>query len=367
MKYQRRFQAGLTLVELLVAMAISLMIMAAAIYVYVASSDSQRVLDRTTASNETGAFAMQMLGRAIMNAGFYPAPAPSIPAVLLKNDTEQQYDITQVGMYDTYPPIASTKRRTIDWANPATGWPPVAFQTGIYGCDSAKLKVSDSACDKPEDGKPDTLVINYFTSDAMGGVTGSRFDCTGTDVGKDPSNAERNKSATGGALVDGSPPWLPLFGSNRYTLQDSKAYVGRAQKDTKSLVCSGNGKSPHGSSDSDAYQSLLSGMEDVQFTYGVYSTESTLTPDNFYTATQVNALGLTPINGQQLTGWQRVVSVRACILTKTLQGNTRLGDKKGSEKTYVDCQGVTKQQPPGETYTRLVQVFGVRNGLKQSY
>lgn len=374
MKYQRRAQAGLTLIELLVAMAISLMIMAAAIYVYIASSDSQRVLDRTTASNETGVFAMQMLGRAIMNAGFYPAPAPTVPGELLRKDKEtgaKEYDITQMGMYDTYPPIPANKikgqRRAIDWVNVDTGWPPVAFQTGIYGCDGAKLKASDSSCDKAEEGKPDTLVINYFTSDAMDGATGSRFDCTGTDVGKDPSNSERNKSATGGTVVDGSPPWLPLFGSNRYTLEDSKAYVGRAQKDTKSLVCSGNGKSPHGSSDSDAYQSLLSGLEDVQFTYGVYSTELTLTPDNFYTATQVTAMSLTPINGQQLTGWQRVVSVRACILTKTLQGNTRLGDKKGSEKTYVDCQGVTKQQPPGETYTRLVQVFGVRNGLKQSY
>ncbi|WP_428146724.1 PilW family protein [Delftia acidovorans] len=356
MKYQRRSQSGLTLVELLVAMAISLMIMAAAIYVYIASSDSQRVLDRNTASNETGVFAMQMLGRAIMNAGFYPAPSKPIPV-----------DVTQTGMYDTYPPISATKRAVTDWANPEANWPPAAFQTGIYGCDGAKLKPSSSACDDAKDGAADTLVINYFTADAMGGASGSRFDCTGTDVAKDPSNLERNKSASGEAVVDGSPPRLPLFGSNRYTLQLSKAYIGRAEVETKSLVCSGNGKSPQGASDDDAYQSLLSGIEDMQFSYGVYSTEKTLNPDKFYTATEVNGLDRVNINGQMLTGWQRVVAVRACILTKTLQGKTRIGDAKGSEKTYLNCQGVTKQQPSGETYTRLVQVFGVRNGLKQSY
>lgn len=348
MKYQRRYQSGLTLIELLVAMAISLMIMAAAIYVYIASSDSQRVLDRNTASNETGVFAMQMLGRAIMNAGFYPAPSAPIPV-----------DVTQTGMYDTYPPIPATNRAVTDWANLEANWPPPAFQSGIYGCDGAKLKLSNSTCGDAADGVADTLVINYFTVDAMGGASGSRFDCTGADVGKDPSNLERNKSPSGGTVVDGSPPRLPLFGSNRYTLQESVAYAGRAEVRTKSLVCSGNGKSPHGSSDSDAYLPLLSGIEDMQFTYGVNLAATTLSPDRFYTATEVNALG----NGF----WSRVVAVRACILTKTLQGKTRIGDKKGSEKTYVDCQGVSRQQPPGETYTSLVQVFGVRNSLKQSY
>lgn len=356
MKYRYRSQRGLTLVELLVAVAISLMIIAAAMYVYIASSDSQRVLDRNAASSETGAFAMQMLGRAIMNAGFYPAPSQPIPL-----------DPTQTGMYDTYPPISGNPRAPTDWANPEAGWPTAAFQTGIYGCDSAQLKVSSSTCGEPEDGKADTLVINYFTIDAMGASSGSRLDCTGTDVGNDPSNLERNKNAEGGNVVDGSPPRLPLFGSNRYTLGSSVTYIDRNEVPTKSLLCSGNGKSPHGSADDGAYQSLLSGVEDMQFTYGVYSTEQSLSPDRFYTATQVSALPSVTLNGLSMTGWQRVVSVRACILTKTLQGRTRISDKAGSEKTYVDCQDATKKQPPGETFTRIVQVFGVRNGLKQSY
>lgn len=356
MKMQPNLQRGMTLIELMVALAISMVIILAATYVYIASNNARRALDRSVVSNETGMFAMQMMGRAIQNAGFYPASSLPIPV-----------DVSQTGMYDTYPPIPATSRVSTDWANPATGWPPTAFQTGVYGCDGAKFDVATSLCGTGVANNPDTLVINYFTSDSMGGATGSRFDCTGNDVASDPSNIERNKDEKGVAIADGKPPRLPLFGSNRYSLSDSTVYVEGSEVSTKSLVCSGNGKSPHGKADSNAYQPLLSGIEDMQFTYGVYSSSQTLSPDRFYTAAQVNELESVIINGVSMTGWQRVVSIRVCILTKTLNGRTRINDKSGSERKYVDCQDVEKNQPPGETYTRLIQVFGSRNNLKQSY
>ena len=89
-----RHERGLTLIELMVAMAISLIIVVAAAYVYLASRESQRAIDRSSSSRETGAFIVQMLGRDIMNAGFYPANMVPVPG-----------DATQTGMYDTYPPL----------------------------------------------------------------------------------------------------------------------------------------------------------------------------------------------------------------------------------------------------------------------
>ena len=343
------------MVELLVAMAISLVVVLAAVYVYLSSTEAQRAQDRNTSSNETGAFAMQLLGRAIMNAGFYPATVAPIPV-----------DAAQYGMYDTYPPIPSIPRVITDWANPADNWPPTAFQSGVFGCDGAKLNVQTSTCDTAVANAPDTLVINYFTNDAMGSATGTRADCTGSDVAGDTRNAERNKNSAGVTITTG-PPRLPLFGSNRYTLNNVNLFVGQSAVATKSLACSGNGSSPHGTANAAAYQPMLAGVEDMQFAYGVYSSETSLSPDQFYTATQVSALTVATLNGLPLTGWQRVVSIRVCILTKTLSGNTRLADASGSLRTYVDCSGTTKNQPTGETFTRFVQVFGVRNNLKQSY
>lgn len=343
------------MVELLVAMAISLIVVLAAVYIYLSSTNAQRAQDRNTSSNETGAFAMQLLGRAIMNAGFYPATVAPIPV-----------DAAQYGMYDTYPPIPSVPRVATDWANPATNWPPVAFQTGVFGCDGATLNVQTSACNTVQANKPDTLVINYFTNDAMGNASGTRLDCTGADVIGDPNNNERNKDSAGVTITTG-PPRLPLFGSNRYTLNDVNMFVGQTTVATKSLSCSGNGSSPPGAANAAAYQPMLAGIEDMQFTYGVYSSETSFSPDRFYTATEVNGLTIAVLNGLPMTGWQRVVSIKVCILTKTLNGNTRLADSSAAPRTYVDCSETTRNQPAGENFTRFVQVFGARNNLKQSY
>lgn len=91
--YMPSRQKGLTLIEMMVAMAISLVIVIAAAYVYLGSRESQRAIDRSSNSQETGAFVLQMIGREVMNAGFYPAIVAPIPV-----------DSTQQGMYDTYLP-----------------------------------------------------------------------------------------------------------------------------------------------------------------------------------------------------------------------------------------------------------------------
>ena len=239
------YQRGLTVIELLVAMAISLVIVIAAAYTYLASRESQRAIDRNSSSRETGAYVMQMLGREIMNAGFYPATALPIAP-----------DPTQQGMYDTYPPLEADPRAVTDWQNAAAGWPPVAFRTGIYGCDGGRFDVATSTCPAANAALADTLVVNYFTTDTaeMGKSTGRRNDCTGADVapagaGGDPSNAERKKNSGGAppatphtAALENIPPQLPVFVSNRFTLSDVKVSVDQNDVNTKSLTCSGNGK-----------------------------------------------------------------------------------------------------------------------------
>ena len=364
------YQRGLTIIELLVAMAISLVIVIAAAYTYLASRESQRAIDRNSSSRETGAYVMQMLGREIMNAGFYPATALPIAP-----------DPTQQGMSDTYPPLEADPRAVTDWQNAAAGWPPVAFRTGIYGCDGGKFDVATSTCPVANAALADTLVVNYFTSDTaeMGKSTGRRNDCTGADVapagaGGDPSNAERKKNAGGAppatphtAALENIPPQLPVFVSNRFTLSDVKVSVDKNDVNTKSLTCSGNGKSPHGTADATAYQPIISGLEDIQFSYGVYDTDTSLTPSRYHTATEMNALADVVIGGINLTSWQRVTSVRVCVLSRTIGGNTRIADKTSTPRTYLDCTDTAKNQPAGDTITRYVEVFGLRNNLKQLY
>lgn len=342
-------QKGLSLVELMIAMAVGLVIVGAATAIYLSTAQNQRALERQSASLESGAFALQLLGRDLMNAGAYPANFPTDAS-----------DAMQQGMYDTYPPLEFTPRKATDWQNKAINWPPLAYMTGIYGCEGAEFDVKTATCPAPNAGKPDSIVINYFTSDATGSLNG-RVDCTGAAVDGDTSNSQRRK-AGGNA---NQPPMLPLFVSNRYALKDLKNYVDRGDVATYSLACSGNGSSRFGELSN--YQPIIQGLKDLKFLYGVYTGDASLSPARFYTATEVSNLAPIKISGQMLTGWQRVTAVRVCVLSQSQGGGARVADKAGAEKTYLDCSDTARSQPVGQWVHRFVQIFGVRNGLKQSY
>lgn len=344
-----RKEYGLTLVELMIAMVIGLVIVIAATVIYLSTAKNQRAMDRKSGSLENGAFVLELLGKEIMNAGFYPANVPS-----------EISDVTQQGMYDTYPPLQSATRKATDWQNSAAGWPPTAYMTGVYGCDGGEFDVQTATCPTPDSNKSDSIVINYFSNDAMSDA-GMRKDCTGSKVDEDASNANRIKASKDLNL----PPSLPLFVSNRYTLRDLKNFVDQSDISTRSLSCSGNGMNQFGQKSS--YQPILAGIREMQFLYGVYSSDASLTPDRFYTATEVSNLPVVTILGQSYTGWQRVTSVRVCILSQSQGSGVRLEDKSGQEMKYLNCDGQQVDQPQGQWVNRFVQVFGVRNGLKQSY
>lgn len=366
-------QKGLTMVELLVALAISLVLVLAATYVYLATRQSDRALERSSDAQETGVYVLQLLGREIGNAGYYPAARMPIVGDATKPGSG---DKTQLGMIDTYPPLEADPRRPTDWMNASANWPPTAFMTPIFGCDNASFDTATSTCGAASAGTGDTIVINSFTSDSASNVVGTRNDCTGAQVDKDSngSSAERRKN-TGGSPplapntgVDPNlPPQSPLFVSNRYAMKPVKIAMDQSDITSYSLACSGNGSAWHGSSNPTAYQPIVSGLADLKFSYGVYADDKSLTPARFYTATEVSALAPVLVNGQSLSGWQRVTAVRVCVLTQTLGGGTRLADKAGALRTYLDCSDTATDQPSGSTVTRYTQVFGLRNALKQTF
>lgn len=352
-------QKGMTLVELMVALAISLVLVLAATYVYLASWQSDRALERSSDARETGSFVLQLIGRELMNAGFYPATRP--PMV---------NDVSQTGMIDGYPPYEGKPRLSTDWMNTAANWPPTAFMAGVFGCDDAPFDVSTNTCGATVAGSGDSIVINYFTGDSFrfGAAVGTRRDCAGNDVGNDSSNQTR-KANTGGnpplvphtGVNQNLPPQLPLFVSNRYRLSETKVALDRSDVSTNSLMCNGNGNLTKG------YQPVIAGVAGMQFTYGVTTDPETVAPSKFYRAAEVSAMTPEWINGQLLSGWQRVSAVQVCILAQTLGGGTRLADKAGAPSKYLDCDGAEQNQPSGSTMTRYTQVFGVRNALKQTF
>ncbi|CAN5274889.1 hypothetical protein BH10PSE16_BH10PSE16_28080 [soil metagenome] len=366
----RRHVKGFSLIELLISMAITLVIVVAASLVYLSVRETDSTLSKISDSMETGTFALQLIGRDIAQAGSYPVVMPPTT----------QYFPTGRWM-EFYPPT--------DWITELSNAP---YQLGLFGCDGGTFDTNTATCVAstamaPYRSAPDSIVINYFSTDASNTPVGNRRDCSGADAGKDVINAIRKLNTVPNANTPPTPtvedknlpPYMPVFVSNRYALNDTTTEVDKQVVITKSLACNGNGM--NGSKPGDAktaniYYPILLGVEDLQITYGVSplavpgSTSMNLTPARFYKALEVATLGVVNFDGQDYQPWERVTAVRVCIMTRTLGGASRLRDKIGSARKYLDCTDDTEQSYAANDTSirkRHMQVFALRNRLTQSY
>lgn len=70
----RRSQQGLSLVELMIAMTLGLIILLAIVAVYLGSRQSFRMQEENARLQETGRFALEIVGRSVRQAGFWNMP-----------------------------------------------------------------------------------------------------------------------------------------------------------------------------------------------------------------------------------------------------------------------------------------------------
>lgn len=316
-------QNGVSLIELLVSLVISLVIALAAAAAYLGTRNTATAMSNVAGMNETGKLALDMVGRDLQMAGFFPA--------IVQSPTSDQY----AGGFSNTKNIAMA-----------------AYSQGLFGCDGGLFNPTTGACPAPTAGAPDSVVINYFAKAELDATTFvSGFDCLRANVSADPSNVVQ--AAAG----------RPLYVSNRFGLTDT-AYTAAGLNartiTTKSLACNGNGKAVEDT----VYQPIFEGVEDMTFAYGVHGGTGDLSPQTYYTATEVTAL---PTVGG-MTGWQRVTAVRVCVLTRS-PDNIRTHDKAGSLRTYTNCRGasVTYAATDRSLYKRFERVFAVRNNLTGTY
>jgi type IV pilus assembly protein PilW len=324
-----RAQRGLTLVELLVSITISLIVVLAATLVYQTTRETQRTLDEAAAAHEAGAFALKAIGRDLSNAGFYP---------LVRTETNAE---NVIGAYLNI-----------------TG--QAAYDAGLFGCNGVNFDPVAGTCSgTAAPNNTDAVVVGYFTTDAFGTNVGHRADCEGNDVAGAAVNATRVGS--GGA---GVPPLRPLFVANRYQLSAPQNTTLNGRTVTvRSLTCSGNGANGTTST------SLVAGIDDLQITYGAFVDPDNPIPARFYTAAEIAGLGgFTTANGAARGPWWRVSAVRVCVIGRTFQTNAAIAPG-AAPLTYTDCAGGTVNQDASDRSLRktYVQVFSVRNRNTMTY
>ena len=312
-----RSDRGLTVIELMVALVIGLVISIVASAVYLGTRSATVATQSVSDQNETGQLALDLLGREIKKAGFFPAQFGSAAQPLLPGSFVNTKDPTKP-----------------------------AFDQGVFGCEGAAFDPSGKVCGAAAAGAPDGLVINYMSAPEFGddAAVGNHRDCNRATASSDAANA---------AAVAAN---RPLFVSNRFSLVSTSytAASGRAI-DTFSLACHGNGDdtaaaaTPH-----------LAGVEDLVLSYGVWGTSNQQTPNRYYTATEVGALPV--VDGQ--TPWQRVSSIRVCLVVRTPDA-VRLGEGS-TARTFTNCRDVveTLADTDRTLKRRFERVFAARNNLK---
>jgi len=318
-------QTGVGLVELMVGLVIGIVLSMAAAALYLGTRDMSRGSQATTDVNETGKIALEMIGREIQKAGFYPA----------------QFGMNWTTNNDAAGSYYNGKDPT-----------KVVFNSGLFGCDGANYDPATKACGTTAADKPDSIIVNYFASTEFGSTSllGNTNDCNRKPVSNDTDNSSRNTSG------------LPLFVSNRFGIvAETNSYTDTDGNtvSAKSLGCQGNG------SDAAVAQPALQGVDDLVIRYGLYDGDGTAdgvgqSPTEFMTAANVSAQP--DVSGR--TAWQRVTAVSVCVLVRSV-ANGRQEDKTGSVRTYTDCRGNTVSLPTGDRYVYKTyqRVFAVRNNL----
>jgi type IV pilus assembly protein PilW len=321
---------GLSLIELMVALAIGLVLSAIASSIFVSSIRGSRTQEERTKQDETAQIVMELLGRDLRQAGFYPAVAKEAS--------------TNVGFIQTFPNVVNVS------------WP--AYGSGVFACSQGKFDAATGQCAAAGTAaEPDTLIVNYFSTDTFPNSqsgAGTRRNCLGQNADSAPHNQARAGAGANDPTSPQNTPVDPILVTNQYSLTDEQSYEsGGRTIATRSFNCGSPGQTA---------QPFFQGVEQLRFRFGVIDATTLQAPASYLTAAQVSALPATPIGGVSLNGWQRVVSVEVCVLTRTLEFNVR---EAATTNNLTDCNNNAVALGAADRSLVSVsrKVFSVRNAL----
>ncbi len=344
--YQR--QQGFSLIELMVAATISMVVVLAASSVYLTTRQTQSVLTEKAGMFEGARVALEIIGRDLENAGYYPA------------EYSPNQNVANVSVVAYQNPCINPRNDTVSFCAVANQTP---FNTGIFGCSGQRLLRSGSgtyACAAHVTGisatQADALVVNYYTVDSTEKLhIGQRGDCEGQDVANDAINSRNKVTPTisplanpnrltydqpVGTITPSIVPNVPLFVSNRYSLSVMSNLVEGVTVNTFSMACDGNGNDNDSSAAAASIPSpMVSGIEQLRFLYLART-----------------AAGMSQyMQASAVTDWTTVVGVRVCVLARSLQST------QAASYNLTDCAGADTSHTDGFSRKVFTQSFALKN------
>lgn len=311
---QRRV-GGFTLIEMMIALVVGLVILAAALSLYVASSRGSQLSQIETQMNEDGILAVNLIQQQLKQAGYSRQVIPVGGATVMSN-------------------YAGPAVRGCDGGFTDAG---AAFDslacTGGSGSDAIAIRYEA------------TLVNTQPTTDA----TPLPTNCVGHGL-----NDAANASQAAPAPTPPAPNYA--LADNRYSVTDANTQP--------MLSCQGSEKSGAANVIGTA-QPLLANVESMQVLYGVANRPSAELAANYDPMKHqiVNYLSASGVDALATTGtlpnvtddrWGRVLSVRVCLLMRSDQP---VRDAPPGAMAYKDCSNVDATGTDGylrRTYTTTV-------------
>ncbi len=352
---------GFSMVELMVAMVIGLMILAAVSSVLVNSKKNYTTQDSLARLQENARFTVQILTRDLRMAGYFGC-ADDISTVSNRlNPTATNFSV-----FDTNNPIEGSESGA-NWSpsNTALGFTPLAGTDAI----AIRYLAGDSIAVTKEMPRPSAAVQVDKNSGLANGDIIMIADCTSADVFQitnlntnsgtfdlvnhnwgtgSPGNAGNDTSDPGAKLSKayGTDAQIMRFNSVAYYVRNNAS--GQPALYRRTLVTNATA-----GTSTPTEQELVEGVEHLEILYGIDSVGNDGTPDVYKTAAAVAG------------DWSKVIAVRFGIVARALaNADNQAGNDKqyGTDRytTGLDVDGVlpgTEFTPPAGTDRYQRRVF----------
>lgn len=339
-RYRFHRQAGVGLVEIMVAVTLSLILTAGLVQVYTGNKQTYRIQESLSRLQENGRFALDFITRDLRSAGFLGCAGTSTKTTnTLNNASSFNWDFDQIiegfeaasssgwdrdpvataGIVSPYLPARDvlTIRRSL--GNPVQ----VGAQGAMNPAGSAPITVA-----RPHGLQPaDVVMVTDCTDAAIFNITGITPNGANDDIvhaagGGSPGNASPalgKDYTTAGAIVE---------------LMTSTYYVGTGVSGRPALFRQDGAA---------AAQELVEGVEDMQILYGI-DTDGDRTPNRYVTADQVDIVA----------DWGDAVSTEVRLLLQTLDNN--LASQANQQYTFNGQTFVSPDRRLRRTFTNTISI-----------
>ncbi len=306
----QRGQRGFSLIELMIALAIGLLIMATVITIYVASSRTSRTAEMESQMNEDGLIALNIIQQQIRMAGYS------------------------------------------NFENPATTDKSNFKGAGIIGCSTAAMY-------------PNASTQKLLTALTDADCTAASTLGDGVIIRYEADRYNTVQNTAGAATVPTNcliqaAITVPAAGTTpQYRLAENRYYVASSTTNPfPAVYCAGGtGAMPDYTIQ---MQPILDNVEKMELRYGISATNE---PEDtqivtYLTASDINAAFASETVDDR---WRRVVSVKICLRMRSAEPLTDIA----ATATYRDCDGtqVTQTTPDGYLHRAFITTASVRNRL----